>query len=147
MTTAQYVATIDRLRARASPSRRGWSDAGPGGPGYRLAVLIAWDGLLGGEDALAPEAQAEDQFAAEYEALVGVLDARWGEAQALSLWSILTRRMEGEEIPEPWDELCATMSSLHLWRADHRWIVIGAVRESQEQELRLVVVVTDVDPP
>ncbi|WP_327298919.1 MULTISPECIES: hypothetical protein [unclassified Streptomyces] len=147
MTTAQYVATIDRLRTRAFPTRRGWSDTGPGGPGYHLAALITRDTLLGRGGTSAPEAQAEDQFGADYEALVAVLDARWGEAQAFSLWSMLTRRMEGEEIPEPWDELCTTMSSLHLWRAEERWIAVGAVHGSQEHEAQLVAAVTDVDPP
>ncbi|MFE2374222.1 hypothetical protein [Streptomyces sp. NPDC059398] len=162
MTTAQYVATIDRLRARAFPLRRGWSDTGPGGPGYHLAVLVSCDALSGG--GRGPE--AGDQFRAEYEGLVAVLDSRWGEAQVCSLWSMLTRRLEGEEIPEPWDELCTTMSFLHLWRAEERWIAIGAVEgaaagtpeaqaarelrkipECDKQELRLVVVVTEVDPP
>ncbi|MCX4728014.1 hypothetical protein [Streptomyces sp. NBC_01306] len=147
MTTAQYVATIDRLRTRAFPARHGWSDTGPGGPGYHLAALITRDTLLGAEDDAAPEGEAEDQLGAEYEALVAVLDARWGEAQTFSLWSMLTRRMEGEEIPEPWAELCTTAPSLHLWRAEGRWIAIGAVRESQEQGARLMVAVTDVDPP
>ncbi|WP_328324128.1 MULTISPECIES: hypothetical protein [unclassified Streptomyces] len=147
MTTAQYVATIDRLRTLAFPARRGWSDTGPGGPGYHLAALITRDPLLGGDDAAAPEVQAEDQFGAEYEALVAVLDARWGEARMFSLWSMLTRRMAGEDIPEPWDELCTTMSALHLWRAEGRWIAIGAVQGSQEQEVQLIAAVTDVDPP
>ncbi|MFJ5290615.1 MULTISPECIES: hypothetical protein [unclassified Streptomyces] len=148
MTTAQYVSTIDRLRARAFPARPGWSDTGRGGPGYHLAALITREALpTGGDAAPVPDVQADDQIGAEREALLAVLDARWGEAQTFSLWSMLARRMEGEEIPEPWDELCTTMSSLHLWKAEDRWIAVGAVQGGQDQEVRLIVAVTDVDPP
>ncbi|WP_406141810.1 hypothetical protein [Streptomyces sp. NBC_01089] len=144
MTTAQYVAAIDRLRARAFPVQRGWSDTGPCGPGFHLTTLISGDAPSGADDPVAEAVEeAEDQFAAESEALVAVLDARWGEAQMFSLWSMLARRMEGEEIPEPWDELCTTVAALHLWKAEGRWIATGAVRGGD----RLVAVVTDVDPP
>ncbi|WP_328316208.1 hypothetical protein [Streptomyces sp. NBC_00388] len=155
MTTAQYVAVIDRLRARAFPVRPGWSDTGRGGPGYHLAALVTCDALLSGEDDAAPE--GADQLAAECEALVGLLGTRWGEAQTFSLWSMLVRYRGGEEIPPPWDELCTTMSSLCLWRADGRWIGVGAVPGGAPQgaaagadpgqESQLVAVVTDVDPP
>ncbi|NDZ80821.1 hypothetical protein G3I19_20260 [Streptomyces sp. SID10853] len=144
MTTAQYVAAIDRLRARAFPAQRGWSDTGLCGPGFHLMALIAGGAPSGAGDPVTEAVEeAEDQVAAELGALVAVLDARWGETQIFSLWSMLTRRMEGEEIPEPWDELCTTVPALHLWQTEGRWIAIGAVRGGDG----LVAVVTDVDPP
>ncbi|WP_405782806.1 hypothetical protein [Streptomyces sp. NBC_00859] len=145
MTTAQYVATIDRLRALAFPARRGRPDTGTGGSGYHLVVLGGGEVFPVHGDAGAPEAEG-DQLGAEHEALVSVLDARWGEAQMFSLWSMLTRRMSGEEIPDPWGELCAIVPSLSLWRAEGRWIAVG-VQGEQGEGPGLIVVVTDVDPP
>lgn len=139
MTTAQQLAVIELLRARAFPAERGFTEVGMSGPGYHLAELFRGDGTA---DA--------DQHGAEYTALTGILTARFGEPQYVSLWSVRTRVVEGEEIPEPWRELSGGPEYLHLWRSERRWLAVGAAGDAgddEEQPFRIVVAVTEIDPP
>lgn len=155
MTSAQNLATMDRLRVRAFPAQRGGADleggagTGIGGPGYHLVALSCGEDSGGEEDAspAGTAAQAEEQYAAECEALASVLDARWGPSQMFSLWSLQTRRLDGEEIAEPWRELCGSTPYLHLWRVEDRWVALGVSRWDGEPGLRLMAVITEIDPP
>ncbi|OEJ50416.1 hypothetical protein [Streptomyces agglomeratus] len=148
MSTARYLALIDLLRAQEFPAQRGRSDTGFSGPGYHTAELIV-AGQFGDDDA-AQVAETREQCVAEHEALLAVLGVKWGEPQFFSLWSLLERSIAGEEIPEPWQELRARFDSLHVWRADGRWIVVGlapALGEAEVPSYELMAVVTEVDPP
>ncbi|MCK8678554.1 MULTISPECIES: hypothetical protein [Streptomyces] len=138
MTTARHLATIDRLRALPFPRAPGPAAVGEGGgPGYHLAELRTTEERYA----------AEEQYAAERDALAVLLGARWGAPQAFSLWSLLARAAEQEEIPEPWATLSRRVPDVDLWRADDRWIAIGVCRWYEDQPCRLVVAVTTVDPP
>ncbi|WP_455359542.1 hypothetical protein [Streptomyces sp. SYSU K21746] len=145
MTTAPHLATIDLLRTREFPSTRGRSDVGSSGPGYHLAELSTSEEFW--EDDGTGRAAAEDQYAAECAALAQVLSVRWGEPQVFSLWSLLVRGTEGEQIPEPWDQLSGTVAHVHLWRVEERWLALGVAQWDRELPFQLIAAITAVDPP
>ncbi|MBT2400577.1 hypothetical protein [Streptomyces sp. ISL-100] len=145
MSTARYLALIDLLRAQGLPAQRRRSDTGFSGPGYHTAQLSAAD-ELGDEDA-AQRLEMREQCVAEHEALLAVLGDQWGEPQVFSLWSVLERSISGEEIPAPWEELSAGFDSLHIWRADGRWVAVGLALENEGASYELLAVITEVDPP
>ncbi|WP_228979140.1 hypothetical protein [Streptomyces sp. DH12] len=144
MTTARHLATIDLLRSRPFPGRRGRSDAGDSGPGYHVAELATSGDFW--EDRDRAEEVAE-QYEAERDALGASLSARWGQPQVFSLWSVFVRGEEGEELPEPWDGLAAHVPDVHLWRAGDRWIALGVSQWDRELPYQLLAVVTETDPP
>ncbi|MER8000402.1 hypothetical protein ACWEJP_05335 [Streptomyces sp. NPDC004749] len=145
MTTAQHLAVIERLRARAFPARRGPSDVGTSGPGYHLAELARGGGL--GDDDGTRRADEADQFDAEHAALAEILTLRFGEPWYMSTWSVQVRGGEGEEIPEPWRELSGGPRFLYLWRVEDRWLAVGLAEADEERPFRLLAVVTATDPP
>lgn len=145
MTTARHLATIDLLRSRPFPGQRGRSDAGDSGPGYHVAELSTSEDFW--EDDGTRRELVEEQYEAERDALAVVLGARWGEPHIFSLWSLQERGMEGEEIPEPWSVLAASVPDVHLWRAEERWIALGVSQWDKELPFQLLAVVTEVDPP
>ncbi|OAR27247.1 hypothetical protein A8W25_03010 [Streptomyces sp. ERV7] len=145
MTTARHLDVIDLLRVRDFPAERGRSGAITSGPGYHLVELSTSEDFW--DDDGSRRVEVQEQYEAECEALAALLSARWGAAQMFSLWSVLTRGMEGEEIAEPWDELSNSVPYLHLWRADGRWVAVGVSQWDTELEFQLMAVVTEVDPP
>ncbi|MFD5101719.1 hypothetical protein [Streptomyces albidochromogenes] len=145
MSTARYLALIDLLRTREFPAQRRRTETGFSGPGYHTVELSAAEEPAG-EDA-ADRVEARERCVAEHDALVAVLDGRWGEAQVFGLWSLLERSIGGEAVPAPWDELSAGFDSLHLWRADGRWIAVGLALEAEGPSYALAAVVTGIDPP
>ncbi|MBD0743939.1 hypothetical protein [Streptomyces sp. CBMA152] len=145
MTTARHLEVIDLLRVRDFPAERGRSGTITSGPGYHVAELSISEELW--DDDGSRRLEAEEQYEAECEALAERLSDRWGAAQMFSLWSVLTRSMEGEEIAEPWDGLSNSVSYLHLWRVDGRWVAVGVSQWDTELEFQLMAVVTEIDPP
>ncbi|MEU8528494.1 MULTISPECIES: hypothetical protein [Streptomyces] len=145
MTAARHLATLDLLRTRAFPDRRGRSDVGESGPGFHVAELSTSDDFR--DDDGSCREDVEEQWEAEREGLALLLTVRWGEPQVFSLDSLLTRGFAGEHIPDPWDLLCNAVPDVHLWRVDGRWIVLGVAYGDKEMPLRLVAAVTTVDPP
>jgi hypothetical protein len=145
MSTAQHLATIELLRARGFPPRRGRSGAITSGPGYHLAALSTSEDFWDDDGSRRPD--AEDQYEAECAALAERLSERWGAAQIFSLRSVLIRGMEGEEIPQPWSELSCSVPYLNLWRAAGRWIAVGVSQWDTELAYQLMAVVTEQDPP
>ncbi|MFE9630817.1 hypothetical protein [Streptomyces sp. NPDC006463] len=145
MTTAEHLDTIDRLRAKEFPPEPDRSSGQSSGPGYHLVQLSRtrdfWD------DDGSGRAEAADQIAAEYGALTQALADRWGEQQVFSVASLLDRGFEGEEIPEPWDELSNTTDHVHLWRAEEQWLVAYVAQWDREDPYLLMAGVTMIDPP
>lgn len=145
MSTARHLALIDLLRTRAFPAQRSRSDTGFSGPGYHTAELSRGDELVD-EDA-AQHLERREQCVAEHDALLALLGRQWGEPQVFSLWSVLERSIAGEDIPAPWEELSAEFDSLHIWRADGRWVAVGLALEEDGPSYELIAVVTEIDPP
>ncbi|MFE0106123.1 hypothetical protein [Streptomyces sp. NPDC059009] len=146
MSTAQHLAEIDLLLARAFPAEVGRSARGFAGPGYHVAELAESDGFW--EDDGSRWTEAEEQFEAERDGLSQLLTARWGKPDEFALYSLLHRMVDGgEEIPEPWADLSSHVPNLHLWRVDGRWIALGVSQWDKELPFQLLAVVTEVDPP
>lgn len=144
MSTVDHAAAVERLSARAFPPRDGRDGAVVSGPHHHWAQLAAdrcATGAAGRWDELT------DQYEAERDALVGVLTDRWGAAQPVGLWSLLERARRGEDIPEPWHTLSLTEPCADLWRRAGRWTAVAVLRWRAEQEVQLVAVVTETDPP
>lgn len=122
MTLARHLAALDLLRARPFPEE-----------GYHLTEL-------------AVEEPTEEQAEAEREALALLLETRWGPPRLVSLYSLVARTGSGEEIPEPWGLICASVPDIQLWRVDARWIALGLTRRGADGP-GLLACVTGVDPP
>ncbi|MFG2874050.1 hypothetical protein ACGFYU_03435 [Streptomyces sp. NPDC048337] len=144
MTTAAHLDTIERLRAREFPAEPVWSGGRSSGPGYHLVQVARTEGFW--EDDGSRRIEAIDQINAEYGALTQALTDRWGEAQVFSLVSLLERGLDGEEIPEPWDEMSNTTDHVHLWRAGERWLVAYVAQRDSEDPYLLMAGVTVIDP-
>ncbi|MBW5484072.1 hypothetical protein [Streptomyces bambusae] len=144
MTTAEHLETIDRLRTRDFPDVRGRSEVGVSGPGYHLAELggSRW---YGDEDA-AGRVAAEDQASAEYAALILRLTERWGEPDVFWLAGLRARSI-GEELPQPWQEVCGATDHVHLWQIEGRWIAVYVGQWGADHSPQLTAMVTVVDPP
>jgi hypothetical protein len=136
MSTAQQLALVELLCAHVYPAARGPSGVGTSGPGYHLAELSRGDGPPGA-----------DQCEAECTALAEILTHRFGEPHHLSLWSLRIRGGEGEEIPEPWWELCNSVTHLRVWWTERRWLALGVTHEAEDQPYRLLAATTETDPP
>ncbi|MFC3578163.1 hypothetical protein ACFOZ0_33890 [Streptomyces yaanensis] len=147
MTIEQHLATIDLLCARDFPEQRGGSDVGFGGPGFHVAELATSVGLRSGDGA-ARERTAED-FDAWKESIARRLDDRWGPGQRSGLLAVSVRGERGEEIPEPWAMLSDLVHELCVWQAEvtGRWVALGVAERDETDEIRLIAVVTDTDPP
>ncbi|MFF2196197.1 hypothetical protein [Streptomyces sp. NPDC058157] len=145
MTTAEHLDTIDRLRATAFPTAPEGGPGQGGGPGYLLVTLSRtrefWDDDGSGRK------EAADQIGAEYGALVLALTDRWGEPQVFAVDSLLDREFAGEEIPEPWSEVCNTTGHVHLWRVGERWLVVYVAQWDKEFPYLLMAAATVTDPP
>ncbi|WP_371672969.1 hypothetical protein OG985_38230 [Streptomyces sp. NBC_00289] len=148
MDSAEYLATIDSLCALDLTAGHGESDAVVAGPGYRVVELMVSHGLPTG-DASGRIPTAED-FHALKDHLAQRLNERWGEQQPP--WGTVTlgvRLDRGEEIPEPWATVSVLVDELHLWHVEHadRWVALGVADREENDEVRLLTVVTHVDPP
>ncbi|MFG2427112.1 hypothetical protein [Streptomyces sp. NPDC048590] len=145
MTTAHHLRLIDGMRAKDFPPERVPSGSGVSGPGYHTALLHG-DHALGDSD----EADGLDlraQCAAEHDALLTLLNLRWGEPQVVSLWRAQERMMAGEEMIEPWADIVAGCEYLRLWRAEDRWIALVLHLEDGGPGCELGILVTVIDPP
>ncbi|OEU94477.1 hypothetical protein DB35_00635 [Streptomyces abyssalis] len=142
---AQHLATIELLRARHFPARHGREAGVVSGPGYHVAELSTSEGFW--EDDGTARSATEDQYGAECGALSMLLTRRWGEPQVVSLYGVLTRSTEGEEMTEPWQGLSGGVPYVELWQADGRWIAVGVSQQGPELPFQLIAAVTVNDPP
>ncbi|EKX63088.1 hypothetical protein Sipo8835_23290 [Streptomyces ipomoeae] len=145
MSIAQHLAVIDRLCSEDFPAEPGRSDVGTAGPGYHVAELRTsadfWD-----DDGTRRE-ETEEQYEAERDALSKRLTERWGAPDVFSLWSVSSRYLEGEDIPEPWGPLSSHVPDVHLWQADGRWTALGVSQWDKELPFQLVALITEIAPP
>lgn len=145
MSIAQHLAVIDRLCSEDYPAEPGRSDVGTAGPGYHLAELQT-SGDFWEDDGTGWE-ETEDQYEADRDALSQLLAERWGAPDVFSLWSVLDRSMEGEDIPEPWGVLSSHVPNVHLWQVDGRWVALGVSQWDKELPFQLVALITEIAPP
>ncbi|MFD7995862.1 hypothetical protein [Streptomyces mexicanus] len=146
MDIAQALAVIDRLCSGPLPAEHARTDAGTAGPGYVIAELQTSEGFW--EDGARWE-EVYEQYECDREALAQRLTERWGPPQVFSLYSVLERSLEGEDLPEPWASLSGHVTDVTLWRPQDtgRWISLGVSQWDRELPFQLLAVVTDLAPP
>ncbi|WP_461077226.1 hypothetical protein [Streptomyces deserti] len=146
MNIAQHIALIDELCFRPFPAEHGPSDVGSSGPGYHVAVLESSHGL--GDADPAQRAVTVDQCEKDRDALDELLASRWGDTPPYNLQTVLLRT-EREEIPEPWATLSARARVACLWEVvgTGRWVAVAVADLDESDEVQLLAVVTETDPP
>ncbi|WP_306185577.1 MULTISPECIES: hypothetical protein [unclassified Streptomyces] len=147
MDIAKALAVIDRLCTGAFPAEQVRTDVGTAGPGYSIAELETSDGFWEDDGTLREE--TEEQYECDRTGLGERLTERWGQPREFSLYSVLHRTVEGEDLPEPWASLSGHVPDVRLWRAQEagRWIALGVSQWDRELPFQLLAVVTDTDPP
>ncbi|MZF83701.1 hypothetical protein [Streptomyces sp. SID5643] len=143
MNIAQHIAVIDELCYRPFPAEHGPSDVGFSGPGHHVAVLEAAT-----QTDPAARAVTIDQYEKDRDAVYELLASRWGDTDPYNLETVLLRT-EREEIPRPWAELSACAGVAHLWEVEGtgRWVAVAVGDRDVSQEVRLLALVTEADPP
>ncbi|WP_406010237.1 hypothetical protein OG440_32125 [Streptomyces sp. NBC_00637] len=119
------------------------------GPGHRTTALVTSHGLAVA-DAAVRLAEA-GRFHDEREKLAGELSRRWGAPYHVGLQTVRLRT-GAEEIPEPWAELSLRVGDVYLWQPERprehgRWVALGVADLDPCDEIQLLLVVTDTDPP
>ncbi|MEU9416503.1 hypothetical protein [Streptomyces sp. NPDC051000] len=145
MTTAEHLDTIDRLRGQTFPTEPVRFGRHGSGPGHHLVQLVETRDFW--EDDGSARVEVADQISAEYGALVQALTGRLGTPQVFTLDGLTQRGIDGEAIPEPWEELGNSADHVHLWRAGDLWLVVYVARGATEDPFRLMAAVTVIDPP
>ena len=138
-TTAQQVALIDALLARAFPVRKERFARGESGPEFHVAQL--WESAALWEADAADAQEVGEDCTAELAALTTVLSLRWGEPAVLDLAGRLERVAMGLPVGPPLDLLCGVVPRLHSWRAGDRWVGIGAGQGGPELPYQVVVAI------
>ncbi|MCX5054842.1 MULTISPECIES: hypothetical protein [unclassified Streptomyces] len=136
MDIAQHIARIEELCFRPFPAEHG----------YHIAELESSHGLRGGDGA--ERAVTVDQYEKVRDALYEELAPRWGETAPWNLQTVLLRT-EREEIPEPWATLSARARVAYGWEVvgTGRWAAVAVADRDEADEVQLVAVVTETDPP
>ncbi|MEV0978997.1 hypothetical protein [Streptomyces sp. NPDC049915] len=148
MDSAQHLAVIDRLRCRVFPGQRGRTDVGAAGPGYFIAELMTSHGLREGDPA--ERAPTAADFHALKDRVARELDRRDGaHPLPLGMQGLRVRAARGEEIPEPWATVSVRVDELDLWDPDEtgRWVALAVADRDAHDEIQLIAVVTEIDPP
>lgn len=142
MDIARHIALIDELCFRPFPAEHGPSDVGYGGPGHHEVALERSRGDRGAR------ATTVEQYEQNRDALHELLAPRWGDTDPWNLQTTLLRT-EREEIPEPWASLSARARVAYLWEVEGtgRWVAVAVADRDETDEVQLLVVVTEIDPP
>lgn len=93
----------------------------------------------------AEEAEAAEEFAAELEALEGVLSLRWGEPETLDLTPHLERSVTGAPVGPPLDDLSALAAESRVWAVGERRVATALGRAAPGQPYELVAAVWPAD--
>jgi hypothetical protein len=143
MNIAQHIALIDELCFRPFPAEHGPSDVGVSGPGYHLAVL---ESVCDGDPA--DRAVTVDQFEKDRDAVYELLASRWGDTPPYNLQTVQLRT-EREGIREPWASLSSRSRLAYLWEVEGtgRWVAVAVADKDETDEIQLLAVVTETDPP
>lgn len=142
MNIARHIALIDELCFRPFAAEHDASGVGVGGPGHHEVVLERDHGGCG------TRAATVEQFEKYRDALYEPLSARWGEELPWNAQTTLLRT-EQEEIPEPWASLSARVRVAYVWEAvgTGRWVVVAVADRDETDDVKLIAVVTEIDPP
>jgi hypothetical protein len=148
MDSAKYLARIDSLCTGDLAAEHGGSDVLMAGPGYCIVTLEVSPGSWTGDPA--QRVRTVDDFHALKDHISVLLDTRWGARQPLWWMGTLVVRIDrGELIPEPWATISTWVDELNLWQptGTDRWIALGVLEGAMDDEVHLLALVTETDPP
>jgi hypothetical protein len=149
MTSEEFVAAIVVLCSRDLPAEQGTTDVvGMGGPGYFMAESAGGDGPCAGDGS--QRAETAEQFMEERDDIARLLTLLWGVGEYLGTQTIRLRpAMYDEVIPEPWLSFSQRVDDMYLWevKEHRRWVAVGIADRDEADEVKLLAVVTDIDPP
>ncbi|MFF0392832.1 hypothetical protein ACFYS8_29630 [Kitasatospora sp. NPDC004615] len=141
--TEAQLSLIDELSARPFPEHeeRPGTAGGWGGPGYRVAVLRESRDFWEDRSAETVDA-AEEELAADLDALATVLTARWGSPRTVELWPYLGFDHPDPEFvaPEPLGFLSNVAASMRLWQppSSGRWLALAIGQADRELPFELI---------
>ncbi|MEY9989660.1 hypothetical protein ABIE67_001692 [Streptomyces sp. V4I8] len=142
MNIARHIALIDELCFRPFAAEHTSSDGGESGPGHHTVVLESSHGDCG------TRAATVEQYEKYRDALDEQFASRWGETAPYNLQTISLRTAQ-EEIPEPWASLSARARVACVWEAEGtgRWVAVVVADRDEADDVKLLGVVTEIDPP
>ncbi|MGN9761574.1 hypothetical protein [Streptomyces sp. SD31] len=142
MNIARHLALIDELCFRPFVAEHTSWDGGDSGPGYHAVVLESSRGDCG------TRAATVEQHEKCRDALYEQFASRWGETDPYNLQTVVLRTAQ-EEIPQPWVSLSARARLAYLWEAEGtgRWVAVAVADRDETDDVQLLAVVTEVDPP
>jgi hypothetical protein len=147
MDSAKYLARIDSLCTGDLATEHGGSDVLMEGPGYCIVTLEVSPGSWTGDPA--QRVQTVEDFHALKDHISVHLDIRWGAQQPWWMGTLVVRIDRGEPIPEPWATISTLVDELNLWQptGTDRWIALGVLEGDMDDEVHLLALATETDPP
>lgn len=148
MDSAKHLARIDSLCSADLAAEHGGPDVVVAGPGYCVVTLDASHGTRTGD--LAHRRETVDDVHAQKDHITLLLDDRWDPQQPpWGMGTLVVRIERGEDIPEPWATMSALVDELSLWQphGTDRWLALGVADRDPADEVRLLALVTETDPP
>ncbi|KUN96849.1 hypothetical protein [Streptomyces caeruleatus] len=142
MNIARHIALIDELCFRPFTAERTSSNGDESGPGYHVVVLES------GHDNCGTRAETMEQYEKYRDALDERFATRWRETGPYNLQTV-SLRTEQEEIPEPWASLSARARVASVWEVEGtgRWVAAVVADLDEADDVKLLGVVTEIDPP
>ncbi|MFI6934242.1 hypothetical protein [Streptomyces sp. NPDC050287] len=147
MDSAKYVARIDSLCTGGLAAEHGGPDVLMAGAGYRIVSLevspASWTGDREGR------LRTQEDFYALKDRISVLLDARWGARRPWWMGTLVVRIDRGEPVPEPWATISTLVDELNLWQptGTDRWLALGVLEGEMDDEVHLIALVTETDPP
>lgn len=148
MENANYFAMIDSLCADGLAAEHDESDDFMAGRGYRIVSLAVSHGSRNGDGS--GRSVVVDDFHALKDHMSRLLNCLWGDQHPLWWMGAIVMRIDrGEVIPEPWATLSTLVDEVDLWQppGTNRWLALGVADRDFDDEVHLLAVVTDTDPP
>ncbi|MFE7271017.1 hypothetical protein [Streptomyces sp. NPDC057623] len=142
MNIARHIALIDELCFRPFTAERISWHGGASGPGHHVVVLESGRGDCG------TRAATVEQYEKYRDALDEQFATRWRETVPYNLQTVSLRTAQ-EEIPEPWASLSTRARVACLWEAHGtgRWVAVAVADRDEADDVKLLGVVTEIDPP
>ncbi|MGW2384749.1 hypothetical protein [Streptomyces sp. YU58] len=148
MDSVKHLARIDSLCSGDLAAEHGGPDVVLAGPGYCVVRLATSHETRTGDRAYRAEAVQDLHALKEHFTLL--LDDRWGRQQVpWGMGTLVVRVERGEVIPEPWASMTALVDELNLWQPHDtdRWVALGVADRDPGDEIHLLALVTETDPP
>ncbi|MCF2526961.1 hypothetical protein [Yinghuangia soli] len=133
------MGVVETLLLRPFAERPYRAGEASGGPGWHMVDLEVSRDFW--EDSERDQIEVVwDQYEDKARRLAGVLDGRHGAHRVVALAPYFERGMEGEDVPEPFDDLSNFVVRLHVWTIGDRWLGVGVGQYDKELPIQLVAV-------